>query len=87
MEKSNDERLLDLRALVRERFERDLRSLADISEARKELSLADLLDEVHNVYVHYLKQGALLDNAGACIYKNDPKMLEDLRKLRSIDGN
>lgn len=87
MDKSNDQRLLDLRLLVRSRLERDLRTIADISATRSELSLRDLLDELHAVYVHYIQQNALLDNAGACINKNDPKLLEDLRRLRSIDGD
>lgn len=87
MNRSNDERLLDLRALVRTRLERDLRILAAISEDRKELSLHDILDEVHNVYVHYIQQNALLDNASACIKGKDSKLQEELNRLRSIDGN
>jgi hypothetical protein len=87
MDKSNDERLLDLRALVRSRFARDLRTLAEISDLKKELSLADLLDEVHNVYVHYLQQNALLDNASTCIHRKDSRLTEELNRLRSIDGN
>jgi hypothetical protein len=84
MTKSNDERLLDLRALVRSRLERDLRSLADISSARPELTLRDILDEVHNVYIHYLQQNALLDNASST-QSCDTQLREELNKLRSID--
>lgn len=86
MDRSNDERLLDLRALVRRRLARDLRSLADISDERPELSLRDILDEVHNVYVHYLQQNTLLDNASSCIHRDNSKLQEQLNKLRSIDS-
>jgi len=86
MERSNDERLLDLRALVRRRFSRDLRSLAEISDERPELSLRDMLDEVHHVYIHYIQQNILLDNAGATIHKDDAKLREQLNRLRSIDS-
>jgi hypothetical protein len=86
MDRSNDDRLLDLRALVRRRFERDMKALADISAERPELSLHDMLDEVHNVYVHYLKQNTLLDSASSCINRDDSRMLEQLNRLRSIDS-
>jgi hypothetical protein len=86
MERSNDERLLDLRALVRRRFERDLRSLADISAERAELSLRDMLDEVHHIYVHYLQQNALLDNASSSIHRDDSQLRATLDKLRSVDS-
>lgn len=84
--RSNDERLLDLRALVRTRLERDLRALADISAERPELSLRDLLDEVQHVYVHYLQQDALLNAASHTIHRNDSILREELNRLRSIDG-
>jgi hypothetical protein len=86
VERSNDERLLDLRALVRKRLERDLILLSEISAERPELSLRDILEEVHHVYVHYLTQSALLDSAGAAIHRDDRKLTDELNRLRSIDS-
>lgn len=86
MDKSNDERLLDLRTLVRSRLERDLRLIADLLVQQKELTTTEALDELHHVYTHYLIQNALLDNAGSAIHRSDRKIQEDLKRLRSIDS-
>lgn len=86
MSNTNDERLLDLRALVRERFGRDLRLIASISDAQQQLSLRDLLDELHYVYIHYLELNALLNNAQATIAGSTTKLQEELNRLRSIDS-
>lgn len=87
MDASNDAKLLELRTLVRSRFGRDLRSLTTISEERPELSLADLLEEIHNVYTHYLRQDTLLSNASSCVHQDNSRLQEELNRLRSIDGN
>lgn len=86
MNRSNDERLLDLRALVRKRCERDLRLLADISAKRPELSLRDILDEIHYAFVHYLSQAVLLDSTASSMHSDNRKLAEELNKLRSIDS-
>lgn len=85
MERSGDERLLDLRALVRTRLARDLRSLADILKKESAIPLDEFLEEIHHVYVHYLKQNALLNSATSAIHRDDRKLSEELRNLRSID--
>ena len=85
MERSNDERLLDLRTLVRRRLERDLRALSEVSAERPELSLRDILDEIHHVYIHYIQQNTLLDNASSSIHRDDSRLREELNRLRSID--
>jgi len=86
MNRSNDERLLDLRTLVRQRFERDLQSLRDISASKPELSLNDLLDELHNIYVHYLQLDTLLNNASTNINREGTSFQDQINKLRSIDS-
>lgn len=85
MERSDDERLLDLRALVRTRLERDLTALATISKEKPELSLRDILDEVLHVFINYLEQDTLLNSAASKRRKDNPKIEEELRKLKSID--
>lgn len=87
MSQSNDDKLLELRKIVRCRLSRDLRALESISRARQELSLRELLDELHNVYVHYLQLDTLLNNASAAIHRDNTKLQEEINKLRSIDGN
>lgn len=86
MSNTNDERLLELRSLVRARFERDLYILADVSAKQKQLSLRDLLDEIHYVYIHYLELNTLLNNAQATIAGSTTKLQEELNRLRSIDS-
>jgi len=86
MNRSNDERLLDLRTLVRKRLERDLTLISQISAENNELSLRDILDEVHHVFVHYLSQAVLLDSAASSIHRDDIKLTEELNRLRSIDS-
>ena len=86
MNRTNDERLLDLRTLVRSRLERDLKVLADIAKGSPEVPLSELLDEIHHTYEHYLIQNALLDNAHNAIYRNDRKLKEEINSLRSIDS-
>lgn len=87
MNQSNDDKLLELRKIVRCRLNRDLRALANISERQSELSLEELLKELHNVYVHYLQLDTLLNNASAAIHRDNTKLQEEINKLRSIDGN
>lgn len=86
MSRSDDARLLDLRALVRQRLERDLRALADISQEKPELSLRDILDEILHLFINYLEQDTLLNNASSTNRKSNPIIQEESNKLRSIDS-
>lgn len=86
MSRSDDARLLDLRALVRKRLERDLRALADISQEKPELSLRDILDEVLHLFTNYLEQDTLLNSVSSTKRKLNPTTQEEVNKLRSIDS-
>lgn len=86
MNKPNDERLLDLRSLVRARLARDLITLANITNESTELTMEDLLEALHTIYVNYIQQNALLNSAGNTIRGNPAKLREEINRLKQIDG-
>jgi hypothetical protein len=51
-------KIVETIAVVRKRIERDLRWLAEWSNAHPEISLGELLDEVNRVYQDYVKINA-----------------------------
>jgi len=52
---SEQERALRLLALIRSRLERDLKWLTELSAQRQEVTMEELLAQLHKIYLHYVK--------------------------------